>query len=248
MCGSGEDSVATRQVHPPESEYLIYCDESRHTSDSGDRFMVIGAISCPATKKRAIVRRIHNLRAIHAAQGEFGWKRLSPNKRAFYWDLLRLFAVEPDLQFRCIVVDKTEFQSEDVELGFYKLYYQMLVHWLSPARAYRIYLDSQQNREQSRFHLLRDILRRKLIGRAQILSLEPSDSSKLEIMQLTDLMIGAVGYSWNGRTGSETKVAFCEDLAGSLGRPALTIATLPSEIKFNVFRFTGRGNSGTGCR
>ena len=236
------------QVHPEGSEYLIYCDESRHTSDSGDRFMVIGALSCPASRKRALVRRIHNLRAIHSAQGEFGWKRLSPNKKQFYWDLLGLFIGEADLQFRCIVVDKTSFVSEDPELGFYKLYYQMLVHWLSPSCSYRIYLDFQQNREQGRFQSLRDILRRKLLGRAQILSLEPADSSELELMQLADLLIGAVGYAWNARTGSDTKVAFCADLAAALERPSLASGTFPGEQKFNVFGFKGRGKSDVGCQ
>lgn len=240
--------MTVHQVHPPGSEYLIYCDESRHTSDSGDRFMVIGALSCPASRKRDLVRRVHNLRAIHSAQGEFGWKRLSPNKKQFYWDLLGLFVGETDLQFRCIVVDKTSFVSEDVELGFYKLYYQMLVHWLSPKCAYRIYLDFQQNREQGRFHTLRDVLRRKLLGRAQILSLEPADSSELELMQLADLLIGAVGYAWNARAGSDTKVAFCSDLAASLGRPSLAASTTPGEQKFNVFAFTGRSSKDAGCQ
>jgi hypothetical protein len=246
--GVGGFVVSANQVHPAGSEYLIYCDESRHTSDSGDRFMVIGAVSCTASRKRDLVRRIHNLRAIHSTQGEFGWKRLSPNKRGFYWDLMTLFANEPDLQFRCIVVDKTSFKSEDVELGFYKIYYQMLVHWLSPKCAYRIYLDFQQNREQGRFHALRDILRRKLMGRAQILSLEPSDSSELELMQLTDLLIGAVGYASNERIGSETKVAFCDDLAAAVGRLSIASGTVPSELKFNVFRFTGRGSAEPDCR
>ena len=240
--------MTVHQVHPAGSEYLIYCDESRHTSDSGDRYMVIGAVSCPASRKRDLVRRVHNLRAIHSAQGEFGWKRLSPNKKQFYWDLMNLFVNETDLQFRCIVVDKTTFVSEDVELGFYKLYYQMLVHWLSPKCAYRIYLDFQQNREQGRFQALRDILRRKLLGRAQILSLEPSDSSELELMQLADLLIGAVGYGWNVRTGSDTKVAFCADLAAALGRPSLAVGTAPGEHKFNVFGFTGRARSDASCQ
>lgn len=240
--------MAPHQVHPAGAEYLIYCDESRHTSDSGDRYMVIGAVSCPASRKRDLVRRVHNLRAIHSTQGEFGWKRLSPNKRQFYWDVMALFVNEADLQFRCIVVDKREFISDDAELGFYKLYYQMLVHWLGPECAYRIYLDFQQNREQGRFRVLHDILSHKLSGRAQILSLEPSDSSELDLMQLTDLLIGAVGYTWNCRTESATKVAFCHDLARALGRSSLAGGTGPSEVKFNVFGFTGRSGNESSCR
>lgn len=234
------------QVHAPGCVYLIYCDESRHTSDSGDHFMVIGALSCPEARKRDIVHRIHNLRAIHATQGEFGWKRLSPNKRGFYWALIDLFASEPDLQFRCIVVDRTRFVSDDQELGFYKLYYQMLVHWLSPGCTYRVLLDQQQNKEQGRFSTLREVLRRKLMGRAKILSLEPGDSSELEIMQLADLLVGAVGYERNGRTTSATKVEFCQDLASALGVPAISRSTAPDEEKFNVFHFGSRGIGAAG--
>ncbi|MGV8084397.1 MAG: DUF3800 domain-containing protein [Coriobacteriia bacterium] len=228
-----------KAIHLPGCEYFIYCDESRHTSDPSDRYMVIGALSCPASRKRDLVRRIHNLRAVHATQGEFGWKRLSPNKRAFYRDLMDLFLQEEDLQFRCIVVNRATFVAEDMELGFYKLYYQMLVHWLSPECSYRLYLDFQQNREQGRFRTLRDILRRKLSGRAQIRSLEPVDSSELPLMQLADLLIGAVGYAANGRTTSDTKRAFCDDLAHALGRSELDAASPLSESKFNVFRFNG---------
>lgn len=228
------------QVHAPGCEYYIYCDESRHTSDVGDHFMVIGAISCPERLKRAVVRRIHNLRAIHGAQGEFGWKRLSPNKRGFYWALIDLFATEPELQFRCIVVDRTQFVSDDPELGFYKLYYQMLIHWLSPGCTYRILLDQQQNREQGRFATLRDVLRRKLSGRARISFLEPADSTSLDLMQLTDLLIGAVGYERNGRSTSEVKVQFCQDLAAAIGVEAISQSTAPGEPKFNVFHFGSR--------
>lgn len=217
--------------------YNVYCDESRHTSDASDRYMVIGAIACSRHRKRELVGEIHRLRRRHGAQGEFGWKRLSPNKREFYLGLLDLFLATPDLRFRCIVVDRTTFVSEDPELGFYKLYYQMLVHWLQPGCDYYLYLDWQQNREQNRFRDLRDILRRKLSGRAKILALEPSKSRELELLQLTDLLIGAVGYDWNGRSGSEMKAEFCRKLARAFGRGNLKFSTPPPEEKFNVFRF-----------
>jgi hypothetical protein len=223
----------------------IYCDESRHTSDPSDKFMVIGGIACPRANKRAIVHKIHSLKQRHKTQGEFGWKRLSPNRKDFYWSVLDLFAGEKSLSFRCIVVDRSKLDHEthnqgDQELGFYKLYYQMLIHWLKPQHKYYIYLDWQQNRNQHRFSTLRDILRRKLSGRAGIECLEPVGSSHIPMIEMTDLLIGAVGYYWNGRTASNIKVEFCQKLAALMGMNHLRASTFSIKDKFDIFPFVGR--------
>lgn len=228
-------------------EINIYCDESRHTSDSSDAFIVIGAISCPREQKRDIVHRIHSLKAKHNAQGEFGWKRLSPNRRDFYWALLDVFRDSP-LAFRCLTVDRNildhdTYNDGDTELGFYKIYYQMLVHWLQPGCAYHIYLDWQQNKSQRRFSDLHNNLTRKLSGRAKIECLEPVSSHNLPLIELADLFIGAVGYYWNERHladgASQVKSEFCIELAKVVGLSDLRANTFPVKDKFSLFNFTG---------
>lgn len=223
----------------------IYCDESRHTSDSSDDYFVIGGIACPREHKREIVHKIHLLKKKYNTQGEFGWKRLSPNRKDFYWTILDQFIEEERLAFRCLVVDRSsldhdQYNQGDQELGFYKLYYQMLVHWIKPECEYHIYLDWQQNRVQHRFSTLRDILRRKLSGRARIDCLEPVGSKHIPMIELTDLLIGAVGYEWNGRTASDIKVEFCKKLSNSLGKGSLKSSTYSIKGKFDIFHFTGR--------
>jgi hypothetical protein len=223
----------------------IYCDESRHTSDPSDTYMVIGGIACPREEKREIVHQIHLLKKRYNTQGEFGWKRLSPNRRDFYGEVLDLFARESRLSFRCLVVDRTNLDHEmynqgDQELGFYKLYYQMLIHWLKPRHEYHIYLDWQQNKTQHRFSTLRDILRRKLSGRAKIACLEPVGSKNTPLIEMTDLLIGAVGYEWNGRNASKTKLAFCQKLAASMNMKNLSVSTFAIKDKFDIFHFSGR--------
>ena len=223
----------------------IYCDESRHTSNPEDKYMVIGALSCPRDRKTELTQAINLLRKQHSTWREFGWKTLSPSRRDFYWALLELFHKAPELTFRCLVVDRTnlnheQFNQGDNELGFYKLYYQMLVHWLKPHCAYYIYLDWQQNKTQRRFTDLRDILRRKLTGKAKIECLEPVNSEHISLNQLSDLLIGAVGYVWNDRQGSAIKKDFCNDLAQVIGISSLKSTTPLSESKFNIFHFTGR--------
>lgn len=232
-------------MNPGMKEMNIYCDESRHTSDPSDPYMVIGGIACPRELKRDIVHQIHQLKGRYKAQGEFGWKRISPNKKGFYFELIELFARDQQLTFRCLVVDRNILDHElynegDPELGFYKLYYQMLVHWLHGGCAYYIYLDWQQNREQHRFAELQHVLETKLSGKAKIHCLEPVTSHNLPLIELTDLFIGAVGYAWNDRKGSITKQEFCNSLSKAVGLTTLKTATALSEPKFNIFHFTGR--------
>jgi hypothetical protein len=225
-----------REGEKMENVFNIDCDESRHTSDPSDRYMVIGAVESPRSKKRQIVKDIHMLRRKHCTQGEFGWKRLSPNKRDFYFAILDYFVNSDVLAFRCIVVDKHNFTIDDEELGFYKLYYQMLFHWLVYYNEYYIYLDHKTNAQQDRLYALRKCLLRAHVIKA----LEPANSKELEIMQLTDLLIGAVGYAWNLRNESQVKSDFCNTLATRLGLSRLDVSTWKSERKFNVFFFGGR--------
>jgi len=228
--------------------FNIYCDESRHTSDSADRFLVIGALACPRERKRDLVHEIHLMQARHGARGEFGWSKVAPGKAAFYAELMAWFLATPDLRFRALVADRQALDHErysegDDELGFYKLYYQMLVHWLAPGSAYHIYLDWKQNAAQSRFADLRACLGRKLTGRAKVECLEPVQSHEQPLVQLTDVLIGAVGYAWNHRDASPAKLDFCRQLAHNLGKHSLTFESVSADAdpKFNVFRFRGRG-------
>ena len=54
------------------TDFNIYCDESRHTSDPTQPFMVIGAVRCPRERKHELVGQIHRLQARHNAHGELG--------------------------------------------------------------------------------------------------------------------------------------------------------------------------------
>ncbi|MHB8804612.1 MAG: DUF3800 domain-containing protein [Coriobacteriia bacterium] len=233
-------------VHTAGCTYNVYCDESRHTSNPGDRYLAIGALSCPRDAKRELVRELHVMRARWKTQGEVGWKRVSRNRTGFYLELIDWFAGHDELQFRCLLADRQSLNHDlysdgDVELGFYKLYYQLLVHWLTPDCAYHLYLDWQQNSQKDRFAELRRILRLRLAGGAQVLSLEPVESHSNELMQLADLLTGAMSYTWNeadmSDKSSSLKVELLKRLAEHLGRADLKYSTPPDEPKFNIFSF-----------
>jgi hypothetical protein len=54
--------------------YNFYCDESRHTSDPSQHYIVIGALQCPREEKHRIVGRLHGLMTKYGIKTEFDWK------------------------------------------------------------------------------------------------------------------------------------------------------------------------------
>ncbi len=54
--------------------YNVYCDESRHTSDPSQHYIVMGALQCPRDAKQRIAGRLHGLKTKHCIKTEFGWK------------------------------------------------------------------------------------------------------------------------------------------------------------------------------
>ena len=222
----------------------IYCDESRqehfYTSPPvANQYVLIGGIWIEANKRHIYKEKIKTIREIHNVMGEFKWKRVSPSKIDFYFDLVNLF-FEESIRFRCIVLptehlNVVKFHDNDHELMFYKFYYQFIVHWLNEFTNYRIFLDLKTNRIQNRIKSLKRILKFANPA-ANILDVQSLPSDQLDLLQLADLFIGAVGYKFHGLKNSESKLALIKKIEEHLKHP---IEPTSRDIKkFNIFKFT----------
>jgi len=229
-------------------DFEVYCDESRaenfYDQVLGDEsYVLIGGLWIEASEREDYKAKIKALRETHNVYGEFKWNRVSPSRQQFYLALVRLF-FEEAMRFRCIVLpvsqlDAVQFHQADNELMFYKFYYQLLHHWILDFNRYRIFVDFKSNRVRSRLRTLRSVLQNANIT-SEILAVQALPSNQVDLLQLVDVLIGAVGYRFHQQRGSTSKLAVLNEIEDHLGHPIQP--TPRREGKFNVFRFrTGGG-------
>lgn len=203
----------------------IYCDESCHLENDNHKSMVIGGISCPISKVRDITSKIKLLKEVHnlPRNREIKWTKVSPAKEKFYNELVELFAKEGCLRFRAIkVADKTQLNHEKFNQThndwYYKIYYDMLKHILQPHKDYNIYIDIKDTIGCQKICNLKDILQHKTRNDAvSIQKIQQIRSYESEILQLADVLIGAVGYKdrineLGNQRPSSVKLSLCKKI------------------------------------
>jgi len=223
--------------------YNIYCDESCHLENDRQPVMVLGAVWCQLEKTREISVSIREIKKHHGLSPEFEikWSKASPAKQAFYLDLLDYFFDNDDLHFRALIVpDKSKLQHElygqTHDIWYYKMFFDMLKVILGPDDRYRIYLDIKDTRSASKVAKLHDVLCNNMYDfESDIIErLQTVRSHEVELLQLADLLIGAVSYVNRGLSSNAAKVALVERMKERSGY-SLTKTTLLRESKVNIF-------------
>lgn len=220
----------------------VYCDESCHLEHDHIPVMVLGAAWCSQEAVADISAALRDLKARHGLPPSFEtkWVKVSPAKLEYYRDVVDLFFDDYRLRFRAVVIpDKSRLNHAAFgqlhDDWYYKMYFVMLKHILDPRACYHIYLDIKDTRSQAKVARLHDVLcnnmydfDRAIIGRVQQVR-----SHEVEVLQVADLLIGALSYVNRGLTGSEAKMALVEHIRGRSGL-CLTRTTLMREDKVNI--------------
>ena len=223
--------------------YNVYCDESCHLENDHQQVMVLGAAWCPLEKTKDISITIREIKKEYNLKPDFEikWIKVSPANINFYYDLVNYFFDERNLHFRALIVpDKTKLKhgafTQDHETWYYKMYFDMLKVIFIPRVHYRVYLDIKDTRGGSKIAKLHDVLcnnmydfSRKIIERIQIIN-----SKEVEILQLSDLLIGLISYTNRGLTSSSAKNTLVELMRKRSGYSLIRM-TLLRERKVNLF-------------
>jgi hypothetical protein len=225
--------------------FNVYCDESCHLQRDRQMIMVLGAVWCPLARLPEITMRLREIKLRHGLSAEFEtkWIKVSPAKEQFYLDTLDYFFDDDDLHFRALTVpDKSKLRPAEFQQThddwYYKLYFDMLKVILDPQARYRIYLDIKDTRSATKLAKLHEVLSNEMydFSRQIIERIQTVRSHEVQVLQLADLLIGAVAYANRGLSGNAAKVALVGRMRERSGY-SLTQTTLYLERKVNLFHW-----------
>jgi hypothetical protein len=205
--------------------------------------MVLGAISCPAfkiketSKELRLIKKKHNLPQTF----EIKWTKVSPGKIDFYLEVIDYYFSKKALNFRALIVpNKTKLNhslfDQDHNTWYYKMYFTLLKAILNPKLRYRIYLDIKDTCGGVKIAKLHEIISNNLYDFSQeiVERIQLVRSDEIELLQVCDLIIGAITYANRSLTTSTAKQEIIKKIKKASGY-TLTKTTLLKEEKMNLF-------------
>lgn len=228
--------------------YNIYLDESCHLQHDQIKTMTVGAVWCPQEKTREISVRIRDIKRHHKLTNQFEikWTKVSPAKLEFYLAIVDYFLDDDDLHWRGVVIPDKSLLNHD-QFGqnhddwYYKMCFTLLEPIIDPTQHYSIYLDIKDTRSEQKRVKLEQVLRSaRADGSGSIIRrVQQIRSHESELMQLSDLLIGAVGYAHRNLSSSSAKTSIVERLRERT-RYSLLTTTWLREPKFNLLVWKAR--------
>ena len=213
--------------------FNFYCDESSHLQNDGQPFMLIAYVSSAYNQLTQHKEHLKMLKAKYKVKGEFKWSNVSASKYQYYAEIIDYF-FSTDLNFRAVIVDKNKIDENRPEFTYddfyFRMYYQLLHHKINLEYNYNIYLDIKDTRSNKKLHKLKDILK----WNASIRSFQFIRSHESSLMQITDLIKGAINYKLRGESKVIAKTKLIEKIESHCKTP-ITKSTPKNADKFNLF-------------
>ena len=128
--------------------FNIYCDESTHMVHDGHPYMLLGCTSIAYTQIRMAKDAIKDIKKKHGYSDELKWTNVHEATYKVYAELIDWFFMN-DMEFRAVVVDKSQIDEKREDYTFndfyFRMYYQLLHHKMDMDYTYNIYMDINYN-------------------------------------------------------------------------------------------------------
>ncbi|MGH6849827.1 MAG: DUF3800 domain-containing protein [Methylocella sp.] len=233
----------------PPQDYVFIVDEA---GISSDRFMVVGGLVMHTRMLANAYATLRAYRQKHNMKAELKWQRISNQKLNEYKALVDYFFAMNNtnlMHFHSIVFDTHQwnharYNNGDEDIGLSKLYYQLMLHkfvkFYGNAGDLCVRVDHRNSRtplEDIRLMLNATAARDHNINTNPVKQLASCDSKCCDLLQLNDVILGAVCSARNGRHLIEGRRAAKREITNHvLERSGLT--TFDTSSPASVKRFT----------
>ncbi len=226
--------------------YSIFCDESGHLLDLQQKVMVLGALQAPKARVASISAKLKQIKRDHGLNEhwELKWTKISNSKIDYYKSIIDYFMAEKDLHFRCVVVpDKNILDHERFDRShddfYYVMFYYALREMIYNRNSYDVFFDYKDAFQSEKLYVLKKYLQDQCVINVDSLRLHTIQSYESQLIQLTDLLIGVIGYANKEIKSSAAKTELV-DYTQSQVKVSLVRSSALFNKKFNVFVWSPR--------
>ncbi len=174
--------------------FNIYCDESTHLIHDGHPYMLLGYTSIAYPQIRIAKKEIKAIKSRYNYTEEFKWTNVHDATYKVYAELIDWFFMN-DLEFRTVIVDKSQIDESRPEYTFndfyFRMYFQLLHTKVDFQNTYNVYMDIKDTCSSEKLEILKRIMSlNSSIGKFQFIR-----SHESVFVQLTDVLMGAINYN-----------------------------------------------------
>lgn len=221
--------------------FNLYCDESTHLIHDGHPYMLLSYISIAYPQIRLAKEEIKAIKRKFNYTEELKWTNVHSATYKVYAELVDWFFMN-DLEFRAVVVDKSQIDEKRADYSFndfyFRMYFQLLHTKVDFQNRYNVFLDIKDTCSGEKLEKMKKIMSyNSSIGTLQFI---PSRESVF--IQLADVLMGAINYNLRIQKGDVNgnviaKLKLIEKIKRH-SNISLNTTTPLSRNKFNLFFIT----------
>lgn len=221
--------------------FNLYCDESTHLIHDGHPYMLLSYISIAYPQIRLAKEEIKAIKRKFNYTEELKWTNIHSATYKVYAELVDWFFMN-DLEFRAVVVDKSQIDEKRADYSFndfyFRMYFQLLHTKVDFQNRYNVFLDIKDTCSGEKLEKMKKIMSyNSSIGTLQFI---PSRESVF--IQLADVLMGAINYNLRIQKGDVkgnviAKLKLIEKIKRH-SNISLNTTTPLSRNKFNLFFIT----------
>lgn len=221
--------------------FNLYCDESTHLIHDGHPYMLLSYVSIAYPQTRLAKEEIKAIKRKFNYTEELKWTNVHSATYKVYAELVDWFFMN-DLEFRAVVVDKSQIDEKRADYSFndfyFRMYFQLLHTKVDFQNRYNVFLDIKDTCSGEKLEKMKKIMSyNSSIGTLQFI---PSRESVF--IQLADVLMGAINYNLRIQKGDVkgnviAKLKLIEKIKRHSNISLNTTAPL-SRNKFNLFFIT----------